>query len=177
MKRALLFFLIISSSAFSQSNYIFTATDVDGVVHNTQDYFDQGKPVMIMSFVDYWGVYWSIHEEGGIVDLYNTLGQGGTGEVVILYIAGFGFDTEAEIYDVDYSSDLGTGYENVDLTAGHDIPVIVATNNPEVNANPKGEWVWLCPEDGFAYLFGTILTSEDMLANLYSQFSMEKSRS
>lgn len=164
---SLLLFFFTLSSIRAQSP--FTATDIDGATHDVQAYLDQGKPVLIMVFTENWGFYWSIHEGGAHTDLYNTLGQGGTEEIVILYIAGDGFDSEAEIYDVDYSADLGPGYESVDITAGHSIPVIVAADNPDVDFSPKGERIWMCPYDDIAYTYDAYDNAEQMLEELNDQ--------
>lgn len=164
---SLLLFFFTLSSIKAQSP--FTATDVNGTTHDVQAYLDEGKPVLIMAFVESWGYYWSIHESGAHTVLYNTLGQGGTGEIVVLYIAGEGFDSESEIYDVDYSGDLGAGYESVDLTAGHSIPVIVAADNPEVYVSEKGERIWMCPYDDIAYTFDAFADADQMVEELNDQ--------
>jgi uncharacterized repeat protein (TIGR01451 family) len=169
MKSLTLLFAFISASLFAQDNYYFTATDINGTTHDIQEYIDDGIPVLFMSFVDNWGQYWAIHEDGEHVALYNSIGQGGTGEIAILYIAGAGFDSEAEIYDVDYSADLGAAYTNVNLTENNPIPIIVAADNPQVPVNPKGERFWLCPNNGSAWLSSSSISGEEILSQLYNQ--------
>ena len=167
MKRIVLL-LCFLSFLNAEAQYIFTATDVDGNTHDIQEYLDQGKPVLILEFVNNWGFYWSLHEYGSYVELYNTIGQGGTGDIVVLYIAGYGFNSEADIYDVDYSFDLGAGYESVDLTEGHDIPLIVAAENQGVSDAVKGGSIWVCPYNDYASFLNDFLTPEELLESLYS---------
>jgi uncharacterized repeat protein (TIGR01451 family) len=167
MKHFYILILALSLALGAKSQYVFTATDIDGTTHDIQGYLDEGKPVLILDFTSDWGFYWSLHENGSYVELYNTLGQGGSGDIVVLYLAGAGFASEADVYDVDYSFDLGAGYESVDLTEGHDIPVIVAADNPGVFGSEKGGSLWVCPFNDYGYFQNTFLSPEELLESLY----------
>jgi uncharacterized repeat protein (TIGR01451 family) len=157
------------SPVYSQSMYLFSATDIDGNSHDIPAYLDEGKPVLIFEFSSESAAIWSSHEAGASIDLYNSLGQGGSNEIVVLYIAGNGFDSEADIYNIDYSVELGSGYQSLDLTDNNPIPIIIAADNPEVNPYGKGNKMWICTLNQDVWLSQTPTSTETMLAALYDQ--------
>jgi len=160
----LTFGILTFKSAPGQGLYDFTATDIEGGFHDIQAYLNDGKPVLIYDFNEYAGPLWLVHEDGVPIDIFNDLGQGGSNDLVVLYIAGDGFDTEADITSIDYSLELGAGYEDLDLTANNPIPIILAADNPEVVSYPKPNAMWLCP-DGNEIWSPTIPTPQDLLMN------------
>jgi len=153
MKQIILIFAsLLLPFTFGSGGYIFTAFDIDGGFHDIQAYLDEGKPVLLMNFVTNNGQTWSIHEDGTHLEIYNTIGQGGTGEVVVLYVAGWGFNNESDIYEVDYSADLGPDYSNIDLTENNPIPIILEADFPSLLMSGKGERLWICPAGNYGWL-------------------------
>lgn len=157
------------NSVLGQGSYIFSATDIYGDAHNTQNYLDAGKPILIFDFTAYSGQLWLSHEAGASIDLYNSIGQGGTNEIVVIYIAGFGFDSIGDIYAFDFSNELGPGYESVDMTENNPIPIILAADNAEVSSYAKGSKNWLCPQNEEVWMNYEPLEAEAMLNHLYDQ--------
>jgi hypothetical protein len=66
----------------------FTATDVFGVPHTLSDYLAEGKTVIMDISATWCQPCWDYHHSGALERLYYSLGQGGTGEVVVLLIEG-----------------------------------------------------------------------------------------
>lgn len=99
-------------------------TDTDGNIHNIQDYFDDEKSVFIFYISnDSWS--FQIYEWLNLADFYNTNGQGGNSDVIVLCMAVSGFDTFESLSNLDYSETLGGGYENVSFTENNPIPIII----------------------------------------------------
>lgn len=150
--------------ACSQGIYDFTATDIDGNFHDIQAYLDDDKPVLIYDFNQFSGQLWLVHEDGVPIDIYNQFGAGGSEDVIVLYIAGEGFQTVADLTSIDYSAELGAGYENLDLTSSNPIPIILAADNPEVDSYPKSNAMWMCPGGNEIWL-PTSPVSQDIIMN------------
>lgn len=152
----------------AQDEYVFTATDISGTTHDIAAYLDDDKPVLIYDFSAIDGSLWLGHEEGVAVDLYNTLGQGGSEEIVVLYVAGYDFNDLADIQSIDYSASLGAGYDDLDLTENNPIPIILAADNPEVQPFAKGQRLWVCPQNEIAWLNPNGLDTDAILFHLFN---------
>lgn len=146
----------------AQDGYIFSGTDINGNAIDVQAWLDEDKPVLIYDFTLADGTLWLLHEDGAAAELYNTLGQGGSNEIAVIYVAGFGFDEVADVTSFDLSAVLGAGYEDLDLTENNPIPIVLATDNPGLNAYPKGQRLWLCPQNGPVYLPYSSVPADDL---------------
>ncbi|MFZ6050739.1 DUF7619 domain-containing protein [Halocola ammonii] len=136
--------------------FLFEATDIDGNTHNVQEYLDNGTPVILFHFYQYENQNgeisqnsWELHEEANLPALYSSNGMGGTGDVVILYVATYGFPDEQSLSGLDYSEDYGPGYEDLSYTENNPIPIILASDNDEINEYfiEWGPFLILCPEN------------------------------
>jgi thiol-disulfide isomerase/thioredoxin len=95
MKKLLLTTLIFCACWTSQAQIAngstapdFTVTDVKGNVHVLSDYIAQGKTVILDVSATWCSPCWNFHHSGTFEKLYNTYGQGGSGEVVVLFVEG-----------------------------------------------------------------------------------------
>lgn len=75
----------------------FTATDINGNSHHLQEYLDQGKTVVMYISATWCGPCWQFHNTHYLRDIYETYGQGGSEEVVVLYVEGDAATTMADL--------------------------------------------------------------------------------
>jgi len=99
----------------------FTVTDINGVSHHLADYLAAGKTVVMDISATWCGPCWNLHKAKALEDIYNSYGQGGSGEVVVLFIEG---DSTTSIDDL---------YGNTNASRGNWVehtpyPIIDGTN-------------------------------------------------
>lgn len=144
-------------------------TDIDGNIHNIQDYHDQGKTVFIFNFSNDWTA-WYGYEAFYIHELYNTYGQGGNDDLVVLMVAHFGFDNAAELSGLDYSADLGAGYEDLSFTDDNPIPIILWEENPGMPIFSEGTtFNFYCPEGETGWVSTDDENEEDYINKVKTQ--------
>ncbi|MCF0205959.1 MAG: T9SS type A sorting domain-containing protein [Bacteroidales bacterium] len=108
----------------------FVQADMNGNYHNIQNYLDQGKYVIIDFFCAWCTPCYSLHQSGRLEAIYNTYGQGGTGEIVVLMVECQLSNTAAQISGTTTASSYA-GFSAGDFTSGgtNPIPIIDATVN------------------------------------------------
>src|SRR5687768_2900372 len=61
-------------------------TDFTGGTHDIDAILDAGTPVIIDMFAVWCGPCWSYHNDGILEDVYNSIGDGGSGDVKIFAV-------------------------------------------------------------------------------------------
>ena len=79
----------------------FTATDLNGNTHVLADYLAAGKTVIMDISATWCGPCWNYHGSNALNDFYASYGQGGSQEVVVIFVEG---DNATSIADLN-----GTG--------------------------------------------------------------------
>ncbi|MBO7570706.1 MAG: T9SS type A sorting domain-containing protein [Bacteroidales bacterium] len=148
----------------------FTATDMNGNSHNIQNYLDQGKYVVIDFFCAWCNPCYSFHQTRTLENLYNTYGQGGTNEFVVLYIEGETTNTAAQITGTS-TANTYAGASAGDFTNGgtNPIPIIDATTDLVYNVSIYDGYVprvyLFCPS-GYVYqMYGVVSNSAQAYYN------------
>lgn len=68
-----------------------------GPTHDIDAILDSGKPVIIDMFAVWCGPCWNYHQAGTLEDVYNNIGDGGTGQVAIFAVEADGSTPESSM--------------------------------------------------------------------------------
>lgn len=99
----------------------FTVTDINGNTHHLADYIAAGKTVIMDISATWCGPCWNFHNSKALEDIYNSYGQGGSSEVVVLFVEGDNTTTDADLH--------GTGTNTRgNWVEGVPYPIIDGTN-------------------------------------------------
>ena len=103
-----------------------TATDLNGNVHDMSDILDQGYHVVLEFSATWCGPCWSYHSTGNLETLYDNYGPMGTNEIRVFYIEADLATNTACLYGPTGCNNTTQG----NWVAGHDFPFIdlTATN-------------------------------------------------
>ena len=145
----------------------FTATDMNGVTHDIQSYLNQGKYVVIDFFCAWCSHCWNYYQRGTLEELYDTYGDGGTGEFVVLMVENELTNTEAQLTGTT-TDETHEGQSQGDFTSDgtNPIPIIDATEDLVVNVSLYEEYypaVYLFCPSGYVYeIYNRINTVDDI---------------
>jgi len=98
----------------------FTATDINGNVHNLYDYLDAGKTVIIDVSATWCSPCWNFHNSHALEKLYQAYGPNGSDEIMVLFVEGDPATTIGNIHGINDSTAPTQG----DWTDGATYPVI-----------------------------------------------------
>lgn len=87
----------------------FTVTDLEGHTHSLSNYLAQGKTVIIDISATWCSPCWNYHNSGALYDLYYVNGQGGSGDVVVLFVEG---DSNTPVQSLYGISDVNDTWGN-----------------------------------------------------------------
>lgn len=156
------FFILLTTAGFGQFNidpsWLATTTDIDGVEHDVAQYIDDGKSVFIYAFSPSAGSYQNFLNHD-FTDLYNTYGQAGSQDIVVLCYA-FGVDLSG-LSNLDYSAQLGASYSNVSYVDGNPAPMILMDVNDTIPF-VEGDELYLFCADGYQWNPGATDTEAKM---------------
>ena len=106
---------------------IFNENDIDGNNHDIQAYLDAGKTVFYFIFYEGSPNSWPIYQSYDLNSFYNTFGQGGNNDAVVLMLA-YGYETASELSGIDFSAELGPEFSDLSFTENNDLPIILFPN-------------------------------------------------
>ena len=95
----------------------FTATDLNGNVHTLSEYLAAGKTVIMDISATWCGPCWGYHGSNALNDFYSSYGQGGSEEVVVLFVEG---DNNTNLADLNGTTAATQG----DWVTGSKYPII-----------------------------------------------------
>jgi hypothetical protein len=144
MKKTLLLgaFLLAAFGANAQTAPDFTTTDIDGNTHTLSDYLNAGKTVIMDISATWCGPCWNYHGTHALADLYESYGQGGSNEVVVLFVEGDPATTLDNLHGIS-----GPAYSQGDWTAHSPYPIIDDANISELyNLEHFPTILRICPD-------------------------------